>query len=72
MIITHAEMDLLVQICNGKLTKQIAHARGTSIRTVENQRRSLFAKLAVKKNVDLLRIALQKGIVHLRPTGLVE
>ncbi|TWT47585.1 LuxR C-terminal-related transcriptional regulator [Botrimarina hoheduenensis] len=51
--LTQAEEELLVAVCDGKLNKQIANELGVSIRTVEQRRRRVFAKMKVASAIPL-------------------
>jgi DNA-binding NarL/FixJ family response regulator len=58
-----AERDLLVHIAQGRTSCQIAAIRGTSERTVDNQRTSLRLKLDAHCTADLVRCAMEAGLV---------
>jgi two-component system nitrate/nitrite response regulator NarL len=58
-----AERDLLVHIAQGRTSSQIAAIRGTSERTVDNQRTSLREKLGAHCTADLVRCAMEAGLV---------
>lgn len=59
-----AERDLLMHIAQGRTTSQIAAIRGTSERTVDNQRTSLRQKLDAHCTADLVRWAIEAGLVN--------
>ena len=44
---------MLGAVCDGKLNKQIAGEQGVSVRTVEQRRRRVFAKMGVDSAVPL-------------------
>lgn len=46
-VLTPAERDVAVMIAAGRSDREIAHARGTAVRTVAKQVRSILAKLEV-------------------------
>jgi DNA-binding CsgD family transcriptional regulator len=56
--LTHSERDIARRILRGDSNAEIAAARGTSVRTVANQVRAIFAKLHVCSRAELVaRIA---------------
>ncbi|MEM6798111.1 MAG: LuxR C-terminal-related transcriptional regulator [Planctomycetota bacterium] len=62
------EHAVMKAVCDGKLNKQIAREFGVSIRTVEQRRRRVFAKMEVTSAVPLAsRVATVKTIERLRP-----
>jgi DNA-binding NarL/FixJ family response regulator len=56
--LSSAERDLLNHIVQGRTNAQIAAIRGTSERTVDNQRTTLRKKLGAHCTADLVRYAL--------------
>ncbi len=62
------ELEVLDAVCEGKLNKQIARDLGVSVRTVEQRRRRVFAKMHVASAVPLAsRVATVKTIERFRP-----
>jgi len=62
------ESSILQAVCEGKLNKQIAREFGVSIRTVEQRRRRMFAKMEVGSAVPLAsQLATVQTIVRLCP-----
>lgn len=62
------EKRVLEAVCDGKLNKQIANEFGVSIRTVEQRRRRVFAKMNVPSAVPLARrVATVETLERLRP-----
>lgn len=57
------EMLFLKFACSGKTYKEIAVDMDISVRTVENYRDSLFAKLNFKSRVELALYAVKTGLV---------
>jgi DNA-binding CsgD family transcriptional regulator len=53
--LTHAEQGVVRAILAGRSNAEIAAARGTSVNTVANQLRSVYAKLGISGRVELIR-----------------
>ncbi|MEM8866090.1 MAG: LuxR C-terminal-related transcriptional regulator [Planctomycetota bacterium] len=51
--LSNNELTVMQAVCEGKLNKQIAKELGVSIRTVEQRRRQVFAKMDVMSAVPL-------------------
>lgn len=49
-----AEQEVALQVFTGASTKEIAHARGVSPRTVGNQLESIYRKLGVSSRAELV------------------
>ena len=62
-LLTPREKEILRLIAQGKSNKEISGFLFISIRTVENHRASMMKKLKLKKTVDLIRYAIQKGYI---------
>jgi DNA-binding CsgD family transcriptional regulator len=54
--LTAAEQQVVCLVIQGKSNSEIAVERGTSIRTVANQLRSVYAKLKISGRAQLLRV----------------
>jgi FixJ family two-component response regulator len=61
-VLTKTEMGILRLILDGKTNKEIARLRNRSVRTAEDQRRSIMQKLGVDNSVDLVK---QVAVVRL-------
>jgi FixJ family two-component response regulator len=61
-VLTKTEMGILRLILDGKTNKEIARLRNRSVRTAEDQRRSIMNKLGVDNSVDLVK---QVAVVRL-------
>lgn len=61
--LTGREKEVLKLIADGKRSKEIANLLLISTRTVERHRANIMQKLEVKKTVDIMRHAIQKGFV---------
>lgn len=59
--LTARQREILVQMADGKLNKQIAFDLGLSERTVKMHRAALFRALGVKTSADAIRIAVEAG-----------
>jgi two-component system response regulator NreC len=59
------EREVLQLLAEGHGTKEVAFRLQLSPKTVETHRLSLFAKLKVGGIADLVRIAVQEGLVKL-------
>jgi DNA-binding CsgD family transcriptional regulator len=53
--LTRAERDDALALAREKAMREIASTRGTSIRTVANQMRAIYAKLGVQSRTGLAR-----------------
>ena len=59
--LTTREREILQLIADGKTSKEIAQLLFISIHTVNNHRKNIRHKLAIRKNADLVKYALQHG-----------
>lgn len=59
--LTSRQREILIQMADGKLNKQIAFDLGLSERTVKMHRAALFRALGVKTSADAIRIAVEAG-----------
>ena len=66
--LTKRELNVLDLIVAGKSNKEIGALLGVSEGTVKIYASHIFAKLDADGRTDAIRIALQRGIVHLRRT----
>lgn len=57
------EREVLKLVAEGRSNKDIADLLFISVRTVENHRANMMSKLKLKKTVDLIRFAMQKGYI---------
>ena len=60
-VLTSRQREILIQMADGKLNKQIAFDLGLSERTVKMHRAALFRALGVKTSADAIRIAIEAG-----------
>ena len=61
--LTPREREIVKLIAGGKSNSAIASVLHISIRTVENHRANIMKKLDLKKIADLVRYAIQRGVV---------
>lgn len=61
--LTQREKDVLSNIIDGKTTKEIGTKLYISSRTVETHRRNIMQKLKVKNVAEMVKTALEKGLV---------
>jgi len=61
--LTNREREVLKLIAEGKSNKEIGQALFISVHTVERHRANIMRKLNLKKTADLVKYAIQKGLV---------
>jgi FixJ family two-component response regulator len=61
--LTPREREVLALVVAGRQNKQIAHALGTSVKTVKVHRGRMMAKMGVHMVADLVRVAEAAGVV---------
>jgi two-component system response regulator FixJ len=61
--LSRREIQVLVEIAEGRGSKQIAHELGISPRTVETHRMNMMRKLGVRKVSELVRLAIREGLI---------
>jgi DNA-binding NarL/FixJ family response regulator len=61
--LTQTELEILKAMTQGKLTKEIAYERGSSIHTINSHRKNIFRKLNVNCAHDAIKYALRAGLV---------
>jgi DNA-binding NarL/FixJ family response regulator len=64
-LLTMREREVLHLFAEGHGTKEIAFRLHLSPKTIEVHRLNLFAKLKVNNVIELTRIAIKEGLVHL-------
>lgn len=65
--LTPRELEILRYIVRGKTGSQIAEALSLSAKTVDWHRSNLMSKLGVHNSAELVRVALQRGLVAEEP-----
>lgn len=61
--LTAREREIVKLIAEGKSNSAIASVLHISVRTVENHRANIMKKLAIRRTADLVRYAIQRGVV---------
>jgi len=59
------ELEIVKQLADGKLQKEIATSLFISPRTVESHKKNIQVKLGVNSTVDLVKYAVREGITEL-------
>ncbi|MBE9491024.1 MAG: response regulator transcription factor [Bacteroidetes bacterium] len=59
------ELEVVKQLADGKLQKEIAASLFISPRTVETHKKNIQAKLGIHTTVDLIKYAVREGITEL-------
>ena len=62
-VLTNREEDIMLRVANGDTSRQIANDIGISAKTVEWHRRNLMNKIGVRSVAELVRYAMQHGLV---------
>jgi DNA-binding NarL/FixJ family response regulator len=63
--LTSRELEVLNEVAKGLANKQIAEFLGISEHTVKGHLKIILAKLRVADRTEALRVALQRGLIHL-------
>ncbi len=63
--LTDREREILQLIAEGHSSKEIADLLSLSVRTVQNHRAHVMQKLGIHDRGDLIKYAIQKGIIEL-------
>jgi two-component system, NarL family, response regulator NreC len=58
------EREVLQLVAEGKTTKEIARVLGVSIKTAENHRSRILAKLDIHETAGLVRYAIRRGLIQ--------
>jgi len=62
--LTNREKEILLLICEGFLSKEIAYKLNISLYTVNNHRKNILAKLDVDNVIEAINIARSYGIIY--------
>jgi DNA-binding NarL/FixJ family response regulator len=62
--LSERELEVLRLICAGSSNREVAEQLFISTRTVESHRARIMAKLGLRSTADLVRYAIQKGLVN--------
>lgn len=63
--LTEREREVLTLIAEGKTNQEIADALVISVKTVNRHRENIMAKLNLHSRVELVRYAIEKGLIEL-------
>ena len=63
-LITPRESEVLSHIADGLTNAEIAEKVSLSVNTVDTHRKNLLAKLGLRNTAQLIRYAVEKGLVH--------
>lgn len=64
-VLTEREREVLRLIAEGKSNQEIADALVISVKTVNRHRENIMAKLNLHSRVELVRYAIEKGLIEL-------
>jgi DNA-binding NarL/FixJ family response regulator len=62
--LTHREREIVQQVAEGRLNKEVAARLNISIKTVETHRASAMRKLKLKTTADLVRYAVRNHLIQ--------
>jgi DNA-binding NarL/FixJ family response regulator len=60
--LTKREREILKMLAEGKASKEIAHIRGVSIKTIDATRRRIMQKLNIESFAHLVKYAIREGL----------
>ena len=63
-LLSRREFEVFIAIAQGKSVSQIAAGLGLSVKTINNHRASILAKLGVHSTADLVRYAMRHNLVR--------
>lgn len=63
-ILTHREREVVQQVAEGRINKEIAHRLNISVKTVETHRASAMRKLKLRTTADLVRYAVRNQLIQ--------
>lgn len=58
------EREVALLLCDGLKNVEIGDELGISAKTVDTHRRHIIKKLAVKNNIELVRLAIREGWIQ--------
>lgn len=67
--LTPRELEVWHHVAMGKMNKEIADFFGTSIKTVEKHRDSLYGKMGFTNVVPLVHAAVRYGVITIPASG---
>lgn len=62
--LSNREMQVLVMLARGEMSRQVAESLHLSLSTVETYRSRILEKLNLRNNSDLTRFAIERGLVE--------
>ena len=66
---TPRELEVIRLLAEGKSNKEIGSVLGITVRTVETYRAKIMSKLGVHSIAELIRYALNRGLINYPPTS---
>ena len=63
-ILTHREREVVQQVAEGRINKEIAQRLNISVKTVETHRASAMRKLKLRTTADLVRYAVRNQLIQ--------
>lgn len=63
-VLTKREIEILTHLADGKPNRDIGKSLHISTRTVDTHRSNILKKLKVKTNAELVKIAIQNGLIN--------
>ena len=70
--LTAREQQVMQEVVSGRLNKQIAAELSISVYTVDSHRSRIMRKLKLRSIGDLVRFAIQRGLIPLTETHCNE
>ena len=70
--LTEREQQVLKMIAEGQMNKEIAEKLSISVRTVERHRENIMSKLNLHTRAELVRYAVDKGLIDLGSKPVAE
>lgn len=61
--LTTRQLEILQLVADGRMSKEIAHIAGISIKTVDFHRARLMERLGVHSTAELVRMAVEHGLI---------
>ncbi|NKE73295.1 response regulator transcription factor [Nitrospiraceae bacterium HYJII51-Mn-bac16s-1-B09] len=61
--LTKREIEVLTLVAQGYKNREIAKKLGVAVKTLENHRVNIMNKLGLRNTVQMIRYAIEKGIV---------
>ena len=64
--LSHREQEVLCDLYNGLNNDEIAASRHLAVPTIKKVIQSIYIKLGVNKNIDAIRVAIEKNLIEIR------